>query len=64
MLAHSMPDRDTLRRNSRILARRKSVNKHSQSFIEDHVLFKPIYKLNLPQPYTQDEWVTILMHSI
>ncbi len=64
MLAHSMPDRDTLRRNSRILARRKSVNKHSQSFIEDNVLYKPIYKLNLPQAYTQDEWVTILMHSI
>ena len=26
--------------------------------------FKPIYKLNIPKAYTQDEWVTILLQSI
>ena len=28
------------------------------------MLYTPVYKLNLPRAYTQDEWVTILMNSI
>ena len=64
MLTQSLPDQETLRQNSRIRQRNKSVNRHSKSFVEDHLLYKPIYKLNLPRAYTQDEWVTILMHSI
>ena len=28
------------------------------------MLFKPIYRLNIEKAFTQDEWVTILMHSI
>ena len=64
ILAQSMPDQATLRNSQRIKDRNRSVNRHSQSFAEDSLFFKPIYKLNLPQAYTQDEWVTILMNSI
>ena len=32
--------------------------------VEYHLLFKPIYRLNIEKAFTQDEWVTILMHSI
>ena len=37
---------------------------HRESFVEQqHILYKPIYKLDKGY-FTQDEWVTILMHSI
>ena len=52
-------------KSSVAIARR---NKHlanlRQSFVEQqHVLYSPIYKLD-KGPYTQDEWVCILMNSI
>ena len=40
------------------------MSQHSSSLVEDSLLYQPIYKLNLEKAYTQDEWVTILMHSI
>lgn len=41
-----------------------TLKKHSSSITEDHLLYQPIYKLNIDKAYTQDEWVTILMNSI
>ena len=32
--------------------------------VADNLFFQPIYKLDFPKAYTQDEWVTILMNSI
>ena len=40
------------------------MRRHAYSFVEDSLLYTPVYKLNLPRAYTQDEWVTILMNSI
>ena len=53
-----------LQQNSRIRERVQSLKRHSSSFAEDSLLYKPIYKHNLDLAYTQDEWVIILMHSI
>ena len=50
--------------NARIRERNRSLSQYSASLVEDHLLYKPIYKLNIDKAYTQDEWVTILMHSI
>ena len=71
-LSQSMPSNRTsahiktpeIRENERIRERVRSLRRHAYSFVEDNLLYTPVYKLNLPRAYTQDEWVTILMNSI
>ena len=53
-----------MQQREKIRERNRSLSQHSSSLVEDSLLYKPIYKLNLEKAYTQDEWVTILMHSI
>ena len=53
-----------MQQREKIRERNRSLSQHSSSLVEDSLLYQPIYKLNLEKAYTQDEWVTILMHSI
>lgn len=38
--------------NSRIRERNRSLSQYSSSLVEDHILYKPIYKLNIEKAYT------------
>ena len=38
--------------NAKIRERNRSLSQYSASLVEDHLLYKPIYKLNIDQAYT------------
>lgn len=57
-------DLRSLNKSKSLKKRSESLSRHTLQYQEESIFYRPIYKLNRPVPYTQDEWVIILMNSI
>ena len=45
------------------MIRRTAIERHSKSFVEDSLFYKPIFKA-VTGPFTQSEWEVILSNSV